>query len=156
MSVQLRRATAEEFGPWRERGEAEYAGHIGASGAMSGEAAARKARDDYARLLPGGLDSPGQLIYRVVDDGQQVGWLWLAAAPPELGPSMAWVYKVEVDDEFRGRGYGRAAMLLAEDAARAHGMQSLGLNVHGGNTVGRSLYDSMGYQVTSQQMKKDL
>jgi ribosomal protein S18 acetylase RimI-like enzyme len=71
-------------------------------------------------------------------------------------PSMAWVYDVEVDDAFRGRGYGRDAMLLAEAEARSRGMRSLGLNVHGSNTISRSLYASLGYQVTAQQMKKTL
>jgi ribosomal protein S18 acetylase RimI-like enzyme len=35
-------------------------------------------------------------------------------------------------------------------------MRSVGLNVHGGNTVARSLYEGLGYQVTAQQMKKPL
>ena len=47
-------------------------------------------------------------------------------------------------------------MLLAEEEAAARGMTSVGLNVHGQNTVARGLYDSLGYQVTAQQMKKVL
>ncbi len=47
-------------------------------------------------------------------------------------------------------------MLLAEAEARSHGMTSLGLNVHGQNKVARSLYDSLGYDVMSLQMKKPL
>jgi ribosomal protein S18 acetylase RimI-like enzyme len=35
-------------------------------------------------------------------------------------------------------------------------MTSLGLNVHGQNTVARSLYDSLGYGVMALQMKKEL
>ena len=69
---------------------------------------------------------------------------------------MAWVYNIEVDPAFRGRGYGRAAMILAEEEARSRGMTSLGLNVHGQNTVARSMYDSLGYGVTALQMKKPL
>ena len=67
---------------------------------------------------------------------------------------MAWVFEVEVEAPFRGRGYGRAAMRRAEDEARARGMTSLGLNVHGHNVVARSLYESLGYDVTAMQMKK--
>ena len=33
-------------------------------------------------------------------------------------------------------------------------MTSLGLNVHGQNMVARSLYESLGYEVTAMQMKK--
>ena len=32
-------------------------------------------------------------------------------------------------------------------------MRSVGLNVHGSNTVARTLYEGLGYQVTAQQMK---
>lgn len=32
---------------------------------------------------------------------------------------MAWVYAIEVDEAFRGRGYGREAMLPAEADSRA-------------------------------------
>ena len=39
-------------------------------------------------------------------------------------------------------------MLLAEEEAAARGMTSVGLNVHGQNTVACGLYDSLGYQVT--------
>lgn len=46
------------------------------------------------------------------------------------------------------------AMLLAETEARAQCMRSLGLNVHGNNTIARSLYASLGYHVTMQQMKR--
>ena len=44
---------------------------------------------------------------------------------------MAWVYDVEIEPAYRGHGYGRRAMLLAEAEARARGMTSIGLNVHG-------------------------
>ena len=87
---------------------------------------------------------------------EAVGWLWLAVPGPDPDRLMAWVYNIEVDPAFRGRGYGRAAMILAEGEARSHGMTSLGLNVHGQNTVARSLYDSLGYDVTALQMKKPL
>jgi ribosomal protein S18 acetylase RimI-like enzyme len=47
-------------------------------------------------------------------------------------------------------------MLLDERGAAARGMTAVGLNVHGQNMVARGLYDSLGYQVTAQQMKKML
>ena len=69
---------------------------------------------------------------------------------------MAWVNLVEADEAFRGRGYGREAMLLAEAEARGRGMRSIGLKVHGSNAAARSLYASLGYDVITQQMKKSL
>lgn len=156
MPLTLRPATGTEYEAWASRAVAGYAAQIAASGELSPEAAMAKARQDHDRALPDGLDTAGQLLWRLVADGQPVGWLWLAIPGQHGDPDMAWVNVVEVDEAFRGRGYGRQAMLLAEAEARARGMRSVGLNVHGGNTVARSLYEGLGYQVTTQQMKKPL
>jgi ribosomal protein S18 acetylase RimI-like enzyme len=153
--LRLRPATQEEFDDWLPRQEAGYAEHIMASGQMPPEAAREKARRDTRRSFSAGLDTPGQVVFRVIAKDVPVGWLWLAVPGPD-DPAMAWVYNVSVDEAFRGRGYGRKAMLLAEDEARARGMTSIGLNVHGSNKVAISLYDSLGYAVTAQQMKKPL
>jgi ribosomal protein S18 acetylase RimI-like enzyme len=156
MALTLRPVTAAEYQTLSSTVMAGYAAEIVASGALSAEAAMEKARRDQERALPSGLDTPGHLIWRLLADDQPAGWLWLAVPALDGDPDMAWVYLVEVDEAFRGRGYGREAMLLAEAAARSAGMRSLGLNVHGSNTVARSLYTGLGYEVTSQQMKKEL
>jgi GNAT superfamily N-acetyltransferase len=69
-----------------------------------------------------------------------VGSLWIGPHGPDRADAF-WVWDVEIDAPHRGRGLGRAAMLLAEEAARAHGATELGLNVFGPNTVARHLYD---------------
>jgi ribosomal protein S18 acetylase RimI-like enzyme len=154
--VWLRPPTHDEFEQWLPRQQAAYAREIAASGAMSAAAAAEKARLDIARRFTGGHCSPGQALFRLMAAEQPVGWLWLNVPVIDGDPLMAWVNDVEVDPQYRGRGYGRAAMLLAEREARARGMTSLGLNVHGQNTAARSLYTSLGYQVMTQQMRKPL
>jgi ribosomal protein S18 acetylase RimI-like enzyme len=152
----LRPMTRAEWDEWVPRQMAGYAEHIAASGAMSEADAWAKAKADTARSFHAGYLTPGQLVFRIMAAGEAVGWLWLAVPGPDRDQLMAWVYNIEVDPAFRGRGYGRAAMILAEDEARSRGMTSLGLNVHGQNTVARSLYDSLGYGVTTLQMKKPL
>jgi ribosomal protein S18 acetylase RimI-like enzyme len=152
----LRPMTRAEWDEWIPRQLAGYAQHIAASGAMSEADAWEKARNDTARSFHAGFQTPGMLLYRMLADDEVVGWLWLAVPGPDPDKTMAWVYNIEVDPAYRGRGFGRAAMLLAEDEARAHGMTSLGLNVHGQNMVARSLYESLGYGVMALQMKKPL
>jgi ribosomal protein S18 acetylase RimI-like enzyme len=154
--VWLRPPSRDEFEQWLPRQEAAYAREITESGAMPAAAAAEKARLDTARRFSSGLDSPGQVLFRLMAGDQPVGWLWLNVPVIDGDPLMAWVNDIEVDPGYRGRGYGRAAMLLAEHEARARGMTSLGLNVHGQNTAARSLYDSLDYQVMTQQMRKPL
>jgi ribosomal protein S18 acetylase RimI-like enzyme len=85
---------------------------------LSRAAAEEKGRRDDAELLPDGLATPGQLILRVEVDGQPVGWLWLALQNPRAEAGVGFIYDISIDEALRGRGYGRAAMRLAEEEAR--------------------------------------
>jgi GNAT superfamily N-acetyltransferase len=155
-AVRLRPMTDAEFAEWLPRLTAEYAAEIEASGAMPTAAARAKAEQDNARFFHAGPSTPGQHVFMVLAGGTPVGRLWLGVPGPNPDPLMAWVFDIEIDPAYRGRGYGREAMLLAEEEARARGMKSLGLNVHGPNTVARSLYDALGYDVMALQLKKPL
>ena len=150
----LRPVTRAEFEEWLPRQVAGYAALIAASGALPARAAREKAERDTARYFGGGVTTPGQHVFRIMAGQERVGWLWLGVPGPDPDPQMAWVFEIEIEAPFRGRGYGRAAMERAEQEARARGMTSLGLNVHGQNMVARSLYESLGYEVTAMQMKK--
>ena len=148
----LRPMTPAEIDEWLPRQVAGYAALIAASGALPGPGAREKAERDTAAYF--GTGAAGQLAFRIMAGKVGVGWLWLSVPGPGPDPLMAWIFEVEIEAPFRGCGYGRAAMRLAEDEARVRGMTSLGLNVHGQNVVARSLYESLGYEVTALQMKK--
>ena len=60
----------------------------------------------------------------------------------------------EIDEAFRGRGLGRAAMVFAEQEAQRLGIAKVALNVFGGNEVARGLYRSLGYAETAVHMEK--
>ncbi len=95
----------------------------------------------------------GNVVFSVADDDQPVGVLWIG---PRDASGFWWIYDIAIDEGFRGRGFGRQTMLLAEDAVRERGGDSLGLNVFGDNATARNLYDSLGYQPASIQMRKNL
>ena len=63
---------------------------------------------------------------------------------------------ISVDQGHRGKGHGRALLDALHDAARALGATSMTLNVFGDNATAIRLYESSGYAVTAQQMKKEL
>jgi ribosomal protein S18 acetylase RimI-like enzyme len=119
------------------------------------ESARATATEQNATLFPGGQAAEGQYLMHVLDGDQEVGLLWMGR--PLSGPETTWfVYYVEVNPDRRGRGYGRAAMELAEAWTRDRGGTRVGLNVFGHNVVARSLYDALGYQVMATVMFKDL
>lgn len=106
-------------------------------------------------LFPGGVPAEGQHVMNLVRAGETVGVLWMGR--PLGGSEDTWfVFYVEIDEAHRAQGLGREAMELAEAWTKEHGGQRIGLNVFGPNTVARSLYDSLGYQVLATSMFKDL
>lgn len=151
---EVRHPTAEEYASWSAATFNAYVDEIVASGSMSREAAEEKGRRDDAELLPEA--TPGQLIFRVEVDEQPVGWLWLALRNPRAEAGVGFIYDITIDEALRGRGYGRAAMRLAEEEARRNGLHALALNVFGQNAIARALYSSLGYRETSVQMRKEL
>ena len=109
------------------------------------------------RLLPLGIATPGMHWYvaRTLAD-EVVGYLWLATEPTDPITAVAWIYAIEVEPRYRGRGIGHRLLYAAELEARRLGARAIALNVFGANHVARQLYDSSGYEVTSLQMRKSL
>jgi ribosomal protein S18 acetylase RimI-like enzyme len=119
------------------------------------EAAWAAAAAQREQLFPGGVPEEGQHVMNLVLDGAAVGVLWMGR--PLGGDEHVWfVFYVEIDDNHRGQGLGRDAMIAAERWATEHGGSRISLNVFGPNTVARSLYESLGYQVLATGMYKDL
>ncbi|MGZ6256298.1 MAG: N-acetyltransferase family protein [Candidatus Limnocylindria bacterium] len=154
-ALRLRPMTPEEFPTFVAATTAEYAHDIEEHGGQTHAAALQKADDDMAAVLAQGRETPGHHVFVVEASGIPVGRLWLAQRALG-GRQVMYIYEISIEAEFRGHGYGRGAMLLAEDEARAHGIRRLELNVFGGNEVARRLYRSLGYIETSVHMAKDL
>lgn len=155
MPLALVPLSAERFPAWLKRCQAEYEADLLRAGADP-ETARQQAAAALEQAFPAGGPSEGNEVFDlVVDDGEKVGYLWVGPDSSGHGASW-WVWDIVVDSQHRGRGHGRAAMLLAEDHARANGAATLGLNVFGFNDVARSLYESVGYETTSVKMRKVL
>ncbi|QNE78418.1 GNAT family N-acetyltransferase [Streptomyces finlayi] len=145
----------EEFGHWETTAVTAYAQDWIDRG-VPADQALRKSEADQARLLPHGLSSEGVRLHVLVHDGAVVGHIWVARFEKGPGSLIGWVYDVEVREEYRGRGYGRALMLEAEGMALAAGVDRLGLHVFAANTPALRLYESLGYATTNHNLAKPL
>lgn len=152
--VALRTMNAHEYAAWSAAQLVSYATEIAESGLLDPDAARARAEQQHAELLPEGLETPRMHLLRVVYEGEPVGVLWVGPAPRD--ETTAWIYDIEIDPAHRGRGFGRAAMIAAEQVARDAGWSGIGLNVFGPNVRARALYDSLGYAVTATSMRKPL
>jgi ribosomal protein S18 acetylase RimI-like enzyme len=147
--------TDTEFAAFRARAVHDYAIEKVAAGEWPQERAASLAEDQTSALLPDGKSTPGMFIVMAdVEEIGPVGYAWLALQGPEV--SSAWIYDIAIDEEHRGKGYGRALLNGLEQVAREHGLESIALNVFAGNDYARRLYERAGYKPTSIHMSKRL
>jgi GNAT superfamily N-acetyltransferase len=143
----------DEFEEWLPRLRDDYANDIMRNGGASEADARTKAVVDIERLFPNGQRSSDQFVFVVEADAEPVGDLWFAEREGDLGRGL-WIYDVHIEEAYRGRGYGKEAMLLAEEEARRRGLSRVALNVFGGNAAARGLYQSLGYVETAVLMSK--
>ena len=149
--------TQEEYADYRSRSEQGYADEMAAAGELDLAGALARSKVEFAQLLPDGLDSPGMHLWTAEsgDPAEPVGLGWIELRRRAAGVS-AWIYDIRVNPSRRGEGLGRGIMDGLHDEARELGATSISLNVFGHNTTAIHLYDSLGYRVTAQQMKRDL
>jgi ribosomal protein S18 acetylase RimI-like enzyme len=156
VKVTMRPMHPDEFPAFEASSKQGYARDTAENAGVDPAVAASKAEDDFARLLPDGVDSAGQFLFVLEDEsGAARGALWFAEEE-RLGRRVAFLYYIRVDEAARGQGIGRLAMQLLEREAWARGLDAVELNVFGGNAIARSLYRSLGYRETFVGMRKDL
>ena len=154
-TLRLRPMSDAEFAAFRARAVRDYAADKVTAGQWPPERSQELAEVQTDQLLPDGQNTHGMLL--VIAEAEQdgaVGYAWLALEGPEV--ASAWIYDISIDDEQRGKGYGRALLTGLEQAAEERGCSSIGLNVFAGNDVARRLYERAGYKPTSVHMSKRL
>ena len=154
MTAQLRPLGETELAAWLMSSVADYTDDLEGAG-LSRAAAENKAAEAIRREFPHGRPGPGQHVYSIRVDDEHVGVLWLSAGPAD-DPTNWWILDIVVFHQFRGRGHGRLAMLLAEAEAARLGAAKLTLNVFARNAVARALYASLDYEPTKIVMEKTL
>lgn len=152
--VQLVPMNDEEYAVWIAKSVANYRDENVKNGMTLAEAQ-KKSDDDFARLLPDGLKSTDQHVMSIKAEGKWVGTLWIGVRGP-ADNRKAFIYDIVLDDNAKGKGYGKKAMTLLEDKVRALGLRHIGLHVFGHNTIARNLYTTLGYEITNLNMEKTL
>ncbi|WP_431678326.1 GNAT family N-acetyltransferase [Kitasatospora sp. KL5] len=151
--VTSRPMTAEEYPAWRAQQDAAYVADMVRAGSYTEQEARAKSAADFSRLLPREMDTEGNAFLVLEAGGETVGTGWLKHG---FLPGVTFGYSLDVLPEHRGRGFGRAAMAVGEQAVLAAGDRALLLNVFGGNEVAMGLYTSAGYTVLEERRSRDV
>ncbi|MFI5261495.1 MAG: GNAT family N-acetyltransferase [Candidatus Limnocylindrales bacterium] len=155
-TVMLQPMTADEWEVWGVGSIAAFAADMVRLRRWPAAEAEARATAQFKQILPAGRETPGHEFRSIVAEaGETVGYLWFGPHDGG-GPSAAFIWDLVIDAAFRGRGYGRAALLALEPVARELGYDAIRLHVFGDNEVARLLYRSSGYLETDVSMLKRL
>lgn len=143
----------KDFEPYLERDIREYAEEHVRNGNWRKEEALEQSRNEHRQLLPDGLQSKNQYLFSIINDtgDQKLGILWV-----NIENNRAFIYDFRIEESFRGKGYGKQALMALDEKLKSMNVQSVGLHVFGDNITAQELYKKMGYQITDINMKKVL
>jgi ribosomal protein S18 acetylase RimI-like enzyme len=100
---------------------------------------------------------PNQAFVARTADGTLAGFIWVARTHNDFtGLLEASLLNQYVAEPYRGQGLGRSLMETAEGWALEQGLPRISLSVGVHNTIGQRLYESLGYQVETLRMTKQL
>ncbi|HEY8364378.1 MAG TPA: GNAT family N-acetyltransferase [Haloplasmataceae bacterium] len=107
----------------------------------------------FKQHLPKGLATDNQFLFNVINElNEVVGMIWYGVNKP----TEAFISDFIIDENYRGKGYGKETMKLVEDHARNNGIKKITLHVFGHNKQAINLYEKLGYQTFSMHMAKEL
>src|SRR5271170_2596080 len=117
--VTLESKTSPELVSWLPGKKEQYVAERIKAG-ENPEVAQRMSDSQFVELFPGGSPAEGQYVMNVIDDDAVVGTLWMGR--PFSGDGDTWfIFDIEILKDFRGHGFGRAAMEAAERWTRERG-----------------------------------
>ncbi len=152
--IKLHPISENEYAIWMVQSKDQYREENVKNGLTVVEAQ-KKTDDDFQRLLPQGLKSKDNYIYAIKVEARWVGTVWFGVRGAENNRK-AFIFDLVLDENARGKGHGKQAMLLIEDEVKKIGLKHIGLHVFGHNKIARNLYQSLGYEIMNLILEKTL
>jgi ribosomal protein S18 acetylase RimI-like enzyme len=150
--IKLESLQQEDFERFLEREIRGYAEDHVRNGNWPADGALERSRKEFEFYLPDGIRTHDQYLWSLVDDaGNKIGVLWV-----QLKDHKAFIFDFVIDEEFRGKGFGKQALSVMDEKLRIMGAESVALHVFGDNVSAQELYKKMGFYIVGMNMKKDL
>ncbi len=128
----------------------EYAADHVRNGNWPEEGSLERSRKEFETLLPQGVHTPNQYIWSLRDGDRMIGYLWV-----EVKDGKAFIYNFLIQEEYRGKGYGKQALAAMDEKLKSMNVRSVALHVFGDNITAQELYKKMGFEITNMHMQKN-
>lgn len=115
--------------------------------AKTRERAVDLATKEITNLVPKGVDTRNQFIYRVKNNHDTIGWLWHQMVDEGKTGFLLYIF---INKEFRRKGLGEQLLKLFEKEAQDLGASELILYVFIDNTPAVKMYQKNGYFIVKE------
>ncbi|WP_432454199.1 MULTISPECIES: GNAT family N-acetyltransferase [unclassified Agarivorans] len=155
MKISLKPMNDESFSKYQNIMIPAYANENVQSGRWDKSGALERSKNECFNLLPEGLKSKNNYLFDVIENtsGDHAGYIWVKVEDQASSKS-AFIYDVGIYENYRRKGYAKSALHLIEKVVAEQGVTSIGLHVFNQNTGAQYLYNSIGYQMVSHNMRK--
>ena len=144
--LELKPMNQDQYNNYITYSKNNYAQEIIKSRGIGIEEAMQITNKEYDALLSEGLKSKNQYLYTIENDNNKnIGIIWFSSVSNH-GDNELFLYDIEINKEFRGKGYGRESMDLLESKVKEFNMHTISLHVFLHNKIACSLYNKIGYK----------
>lgn len=152
--ITLRPMRADEFTAYRDYFIVDYANEIAANFGHTVEESRLIASKELAEDLPQTVDTPDHYLLCIEqNESVTIGYLWYKLF--DAGRT-AFILDFVIAEEFRGQGYGKAALRALETELAEAGTKQINLRVAYTNEKAKRLYETIGFNITGFNMSKSL
>ena len=152
--VEFKPMTKDEFPAYWKYSVDSWKRDMERAGLIEKDISYEKAEEQVKKFLPNGIDTPGHHLMHIMKSEETIGSIWFEIR--QRGAKEAYLWDIIIDENYRGKGYGRDTMARLEEFVKKEGAERISLNVFGSNAIARNLYVKMGYQDAAITMMKYL
>ena len=144
--LQLQPMTQAMYNNFIKKAIQQYAEEVAQSKGIDLDKALQLSNKEFNSLLPNGLKSENQYLNTIInDENENIGIMWFSTES-DYGKNEAFLCDIEINKEYRGKGYGRESMKLLESKIKEFNLGSICLHVFLRNEIACTLYNKIGYQ----------
>ena len=152
--ITFRTMKAEEFPNYHDYFIVDYANEIAANFGYSLEKSRAIALKELMNDLPQNISTPNNFLLCIEESGDDtIGYLWYKFL--DNGETV-FILDFVLFDNFRGLGYGKAALIALEEQLFQSGVEQIKLRVAFDNNRALRLYERLGFNITGYNMVKIL